>query len=163
MATEKKNVISQTPDRTLLKVPSLFGFIVREIVLAVPYLIKAVKCSWKIIGVPSTAANSFYPENSGDPSQYYVTTKTDAIAEWQVEGGQNVANEDFYENLWDENPLTGWMGLAAKGAYGVMVPDSQAIITATFREQILFVEFGLKTHKSSITGARAQGDYQAHR
>ena len=120
-----------------------------------------MKCAWEIPGVPRTAANVFYPENPGDYLyQYYVTTKTDAIAQWQVEGGQNIVNEDFYENLWDENPTTGWMGLAAEGRYGVMVPDSQAIITATFREQIIFVEFGLKTHKNSVTGARAQGDYK---
>ena len=80
-------------------------------------------------GLPRTAANVFYPEDPTDYlNQYYVTTKTDAIAQWEVEGGQNIANEDFYENLWDENPETGWMGLSSKGPYGVIVPDSQASV-----------------------------------
>ena len=115
-----------------------------------------VKCGWEMPGVPRNAANNYYPHrNDMEQPDYLVTTRTDDIAVWRVDGGQDIDGENYYENLWDANPLTAWKGLAIIGRYGIPVPDSEAFISATFRERILFVEFGLKTHRESI-----KGDYE---
>ena len=119
-----------------------------------------MKCRWEIPGVPRKAANSYYPLKKIRDKDFHVTYKTDYITDWKIEGGENLKNKHYYSNLWDTNPLTGWIGLASRTVWGLTEPDSQAKITANFKEQVIFIEFGLKTHSSSISCGRKQSDYE---